>query len=77
MPKGPKGEKRHADVIQAAIQVARIATGDEPENGKDPAAVALGRRGGLKGGKARAESLSPARRKEIAQKAAKERWKSD
>ncbi len=77
MPKGPKGEKRPADAIQAAIRVARIATGEESETPKNPAAVALGRRGGLKGGKARAESLSPARRKEIAQKAAKERWKSD
>lgn len=41
---------------------------------KDPAAVSLGRRGGLKGGKARAASLTPERRKEIAQKAAKKRW---
>jgi len=43
--------------------------------GKDPAAVALGRRGGLKGGKARAESLSPEERSEIAKKAARARWK--
>jgi len=42
---------------------------------KNPAAVALGRLGGLKGGKARAESLTAARRKKIAQKAAKTRWK--
>ena len=41
---------------------------------KDPAAVALGRRGGLKGGRARAETLSPSRRSEIARKAAKARW---
>jgi hypothetical protein len=41
---------------------------------KDPAAVELGRRGGLKGGKARAEKLSPERRKEIARKAAQARW---
>jgi hypothetical protein len=41
---------------------------------KNPAAVALGRQGGLKGGKARAKALSPARRKEIASQAAKKRW---
>ena len=46
----------------------------QPE--KNPAAVALGRMGGLKGGKARAASLTPAKRKAIAQKAAKARWKS-
>ena len=44
---------------------------------KDPAAVALGRKGGLKGGKARAEALSPKKRKEIAKKAAKARWEKD
>jgi len=77
MPRGPKGEKRPADVIGAAIMVAKIATGEieekttTPEDeGKDPAAVALGR----KGGKARAEGLSAKRRKEIAAKAAKSRW---
>ncbi|MGD0854662.1 MAG: hypothetical protein ABSA18_02515 [Dehalococcoidia bacterium] len=42
--------------------------------GKNPNAVALGRLGGLKGGKARAEKLSPEKRKEIAQKAARKRW---
>ena len=79
MPRGPKGEKRPADVIGAAIMVAKIATGeiaDENESGanqgKDPAAVALG----SKGGKARAAGLSPKRRKEIAKKAAKSRWSS-
>uniref|UniRef100_E6PCL4 Histone H1 n=1 Tax=mine drainage metagenome TaxID=410659 RepID=E6PCL4_9ZZZZ len=52
-------------------------TGDEPRLDapeKDPAAVALGRRGGLKGGKARAEALTPEQRKESAQKAAQARW---
>jgi hypothetical protein len=43
--------------------------------GKDPAAVALGRKGGLKGGKARAEKLTPGQRSEIAKKAAAARWK--
>lgn len=76
MPKGPKGEKRPADVIGNAIKIARIATGEESDDiaetdgGKDPAAVSLGKRGG----KARAESLSKKKRAEIAQKAAKARW---
>ena len=71
MPKGPKGQKRPADVIGAAIMVARIATGevDEAPDGKDYA-----RKGGLKGGEARAKSLTPEQRKEIAKKAAKSRW---
>ena len=74
MPKGPHGEKRPADVIGAAIRVARIATGEEPEttedDGKDKAAQALGR----KGGRARAEKMTPERRSEIAKKAAAKRW---
>ena len=59
-----------------------IATGDEddrepsPEDqGKDPAAVSLGRRGGLKGGKARAASMTAKRRAKIAKKAAEARWR--
>lgn len=74
MPKGPKGEKRPADVVSNAIKVARIATGEEKESltedGKDQAAVSLGR----KGGKARAKKLSAAERREIAKKAATKRW---
>lgn len=74
MPKGPKGEKRPADVIGNAIKVARIATGEEPEelteDGKDKAAVSLGRRGG----QARAASLSKKQRTAIAKKAASSRW---
>lgn len=74
MPKGPKGEKRPADVIGAAIRIARIATGEEPEqiedDGKDPAAKALGK----KGGAARAANMTPERRAEIAKKAAAKRW---
>jgi hypothetical protein len=46
------------------------------DTNKDPAAVALGRKGGLKGGRARADSLTPAERKKIAQAAAKKRWNS-
>ena len=80
MPKGPRGEKRPADVIGNAVRVMEIATGqreeeyDTPESrGKDPAAAALGR----KGGKARAERMTPERRAEIAKKAAATRWKKD
>jgi hypothetical protein len=67
MPKGPKGRKRPADVIANAIKVARVATGEEPEDygadhGKDPAAKSLGQRGG----KARASVLTQERRREIA-----------
>ncbi len=50
MPTGPKGEKRSADVIGNAVKVTRIATGEEaderPNDGKDPAAMALGAKGG-------------------------------
>ncbi len=74
MPKGPKGEKRPADVIGAAVMVAKIATGeieDElTDDGKNKAAQALGRMGG----QARAKRLSKKRRAEIAKKAAKARW---
>ncbi len=62
MPKGPKGEKRPADVIGAAVKVAKIATGEIEEtidDGKNKAAVELGRKGGLKGGKARWANLTP------------------
>lgn len=77
MPTGPKGEKRPADVIGNAVKVMRIATGEEVEtidadDGKDPAAKALGK----KGGTARAKSMTPERRAEIAKKAATSRWKS-
>ena len=67
MPRGPKGEKRPRDVIGTAIMVAKIATGEiiETEDGKDPAAKSMGRRGG----KARAASMTPERRQEIARKA--------
>jgi hypothetical protein len=77
MPRGPKGEKRPADVNARAVMIARIATGevdDAPENdGKDPAAKALGK----KGGTARAAKMSPERRAEIAKKAAAKRWVAD
>lgn len=78
MPTGPKGEKRPADVIGNAVKVMRILTGEEPEDygpetGKDKAAQELGRKGGRK----RAESITPERRVEIAKKAASTRWSRD
>jgi len=73
MPKGPKGEKRPADVIGSAVMVAKIATGEIEEIAPDPGKE-YARKGGLKGGKARAASLTSEQRKEIALKAAKARW---
>jgi hypothetical protein len=76
MPEGPKGGKRPGDVIGATIMGTKIATGeidrsDAPEDdGTDPAAKALG----AKGGRARAEKMTPERRAEIARKAATKRW---
>ena len=71
MPETPKGHKRPADVVSNAVTVMKIATGDideaVTEDGKNAAAVALGRKGGL----ARAQRLSKARRVQIARKAAK------
>ncbi len=70
--------KRPTDINQRAKSIVDIATGEvednKPNEGKNPAAVALGKLGGAKGGKARAESLTPAKRKKIAKKAAKTRW---
>ena len=76
-----KEQKRPRDINQLAKSILDIATGEtEPDSpkddGKNPAAVALGKLGGLKGGKARANSLSPERRAEIARKAAQKRWKN-
>ncbi|MEX2506881.1 MAG: hypothetical protein WD406_08175 [Pseudohongiellaceae bacterium] len=77
MPKGPKGQKRPADVIGNAVKIAQIATGEIEdeliEDGKNKAAQSLGR----KGGAARARSLSKERKKEIAEKAAAARWKDN
>jgi len=74
VPKGPKGEKRPADVIGSAVKVMQIATGqaeeEYTEDGKSKAAQELGRKGGV----ARAEKLSAERRSEIAKKAAETRW---
>jgi hypothetical protein len=72
MPKGPKGEKRPADVIGNAVKVMRIATGEEQEDIAPANAAAIL---GKLGGKARAEKLSPKRRAEISRSAATARWK--
>lgn len=72
MPKGPKGEKRPADVIGNAVRVMRIATGEiEDATGKAPKRA----KGGRKGGRARADSLTPEQRSRIAHAAAAARWK--
>lgn len=81
MPKRSSNHKRPSDLNQLAASIVDTVTGEEPpaepvDDGKDPAAVALGRRGGLKGGKARAVKLSAARRSEIARKAAEARWRN-
>lgn len=70
--------KRPRDIIERAKLIGDIATGqveDEVDDGKDDAAVEFARRGGLKGGKARAEKLTPEQRSEIARVAAAARWK--
>jgi hypothetical protein len=77
LPKGPQGQKRPADTVANAIRVAKILTGEAEEDmgdsGKDAAAQSLGRRGGA----ARREKLSPERRREIAERAARTRWQHD
>lgn len=79
MPNRSSNPKRPRDPNQLAKFIVDLATGEQaeptpPETGKDPAAVALGRKGGLKGGKARAASMSPKNRSEIAKKASAARW---
>jgi len=69
---------RPADLNRLAASIVGDAVGEptlpDPDAGKDPAAVSLGRRGGLKGGKARAAKLTPEERSALAQKAAAARW---
>jgi len=73
-------KKRSRDTNRRAWEVVRDAVGEapepekKPEREKDPAAVALGRKGGPKGGKARAEKMTPEERREAARKAARARW---
>lgn len=74
-----RSSKRPRDVNSLAKFIADVATGQavlpKTDEGKDPAAVALGRKGGLKGGKARAASMTAKQRSQVAKKAAKARWK--
>jgi hypothetical protein len=72
MPKGPRGEKRPPDVIGAAVKIMKIATG-EIEDDRDTTASAAAQLGKL-GGAARAKSLTPEQRAEIAKKGAAKRW---
>lgn len=77
-----RSSKRPRDPNQLAKLIVDIATEQRADpvltaDGKDAAAVALGRRGGLKGGKARSEALTPERRREIARAAAATRWGRD
>ena len=84
MVEKPRKKKRDSDFAVTAFRVVQEATGQvefeseetapEPTEGKNPHAVALGRLGGLKGGKARFEKLTPEQRSEIARKAAQKRW---
>jgi hypothetical protein len=69
MPKGPKGQRRPADMNQLAKAIVDIATGERPDDQPE-----RGRPGGLKGGQARAHKLTPERRRAIAKKAANKRW---
>jgi hypothetical protein len=74
--------KRPRDPVQLGKMIGDILTGliadvavpNPKDEGKNPAAIELGRKGGLKGGRARADSLTPEQRKKIAQDAARKRW---
>lgn len=79
MPDRSRNPKRPRDLNQLAKSIVDEATGQtEPiEDTRDPLAVELGRRGGLKGGKARAAKLTAEQRSEIARKAAAKRWGQD
>ena len=75
MPTGPKGQKRATDVVSNAVHVMKVLTGEADDgvpvdDGKDPAAKALG----AKGGTARAKAMTPERRTAIAKQAAAKRW---
>ena len=85
MPSRSSKKPKDHDFMTVARRVVEQAIGekldgsplDNPDEGKNPHAVALGRMGGMKGGKARAEKLSPKKRKEIAKRAARIRWGKD
>jgi hypothetical protein len=78
MAPSPRKHKKNEDVNEAAFRVVREATEKhDPQRPKNPAAVALGRLGASKGGKARAAKLSAKRRAQIARKAAMKRWEKE
>jgi hypothetical protein len=76
-----RSRKRPTDVNELARQLVDEATGEapklDPDEGKDPAAVALGRKGGLKGGRARAANMTPEQRSAAARLAARKRWEKN
>ena len=72
MPKGPRGEKRPADAVARAVMIAKIATGEIEDEREELSSAAA--QLGSKGGKKRAENMTPERRAEIARKAANLRW---
>jgi hypothetical protein len=76
-----RSRKRPRDPNQLGKLVVDIATGEvedeQPDEGKNPAAVELGRKGGLKGGKARAQRMTAEQRREAAKKAARARWAAE
>jgi hypothetical protein len=76
MPKRSSKKKTPKDINELAAFIVEQSTAEpeEPARQKNPHAVALGRLGGLKGGKARAERLTPEQRREISKKAANARW---
>ena len=74
MPKGPNGETRPADVVGCAVHVAKIAIGEIEDDRSDRPRQPKKANGGLAGGVARARSVTPERRREIAKAAAKARW---
>ena len=81
----PTRSSKDRDFATVARRVVEQAIGEhldgtpleDPNAGKNPAAVALGRLGGAKGGRARADKFTPAKRSQIAKKAAKARWKQN
>lgn len=72
MPKGPQGRKRPADAIGLAVMIGKIATGEIEDEREEPKSAAA--QLGSKGGKKRAENMTPERRAEIARNAAEKRW---
>jgi hypothetical protein len=74
MPRGPRGEKRPADVIGGAVKVMRIATGEEADDREDAPVLTPGQQLGKLGGAARARNLTAEQRQVIAKKGAAKRW---